>query len=466
MAPTTVLTEGRFSSLNRLLEITVLILALLCSYPSSSYGDDTHHQDYPLGSRAVGLGGAFTALASDASGIFYNPAGLVDASRNSVSISSNLYGVEIAVEENLFEAVGESLVDIESIAAELNIIPNSAGYVGTTKKRDHRGRHVHSYGWGVFVPSFRGVSIQTSTPDKQFSYRRDLLDREFHSAAAYAYRFAEDWSFGISAVANFRQLKDFEENTSLDSSGDSDVFSTSQTSLKAVVGTAMLTMGLKNEFAPGWFLGIALTTPGIEFYDFAQFRVMKTRTLTGNSQEQSTFSLDEPDNVQSSFSHGGHIRFGVARIFPRKLTLSADAVFYAPVSYELLKLPPDQSRLMSEITIATSIRRNFVGNVNVGAEYLLSDRLSLSGGLFTNLSTSDLIPGEIGARLDRDYLPHVNEYGMSGVLGYFTEHTLTRFGAMMTYGSGSDVIPQDDAFRKISKQSIYLYVFLSSTFRY
>ena len=78
MAPTTVLSEGRFSSLNRLLEITVLILALLCSYPSSSYGDDTHHQDYPLGSRAVGLGGAFTALASDASGIFYNPAGLVE----------------------------------------------------------------------------------------------------------------------------------------------------------------------------------------------------------------------------------------------------------------------------------------------------------------------------------------------------------------------------------------------------
>ncbi|MEE2900782.1 MAG: hypothetical protein VYC39_00550 [Myxococcota bacterium] len=438
----------------------------LCPPANDAHADDTHHQDYPLGSRAVGLGGAFTALGSDASGIFYNPAGLVDASRNSVSISSNLYGVEIAVEENLFAAVGESLIDIEGIAAELNIIPNSAGYVGTSETRDHRGRHVHSYGWGVFVPSFRGVSVQTSTPDKQYSYRRDLLDREFHSAAAYAYRFAEDWSFGISAVANFRQLKDFEENTSLESNGDFNIFTTSQTSLKAIVGTTMLTVGLKNEFAPSWFLGIAITTPGIEFYDFAQFRVLKTRTVTGNTQTESSFSLDEPDNVQSSFSHGGHIRLGVARIFPRKLTLSADAVFYAPISYELIKLPTNRSDLMSEITIATSIRRNFIGNVNVGAEYLLSDRLSLSGGVFTNLSTSDPIPGAVGGSLDRDYLPHVNEYGMSGVFGYFTEHTLTRLGAMLTYGNGADVIPQDDTFRKISKQSIYLYVFLSSTFRY
>jgi len=444
----------------------LLAASTLCPTANDAHADDTHHQDYPLGSRAVGLGGAFTALGSDASGIFYNPAGLVDASRNSVSISSNLYGVEIAVEENLFSAVGESLIDIEGIAAELNIIPNSAGYVGTSEARDHRGRHVHSYGWGVFVPSFRGISVQTSTPDKQYSYRRDLLDREFHSAAAYAYRFAEDWSFGISAVANFRQLKDFEENTSLESNDDFNVFTTSQTSLKAIVGTTMLTVGLKNEFAPSWFLGITITTPGIEFYDFAQFRVLKTRTVTGNTQTESSFSLDEPSNVQSSFSHGGHIRFGVARVFPRKLTLSADAVFYAPISYELIKLPKNQSNLMSEITIATSIRRNFVGNVNVGAEYLLSDRLSLSGGVFTNLSTSDPIPGEVGGSLDRDYLPHVNEYGMSGVFGYFTEHTLTRLGAMLTYGNGADVIPQDDTFRKISKQSIYLYVFLSSTFRY
>jgi hypothetical protein len=95
--------------------------------------------------------------------------------------------------------------------------------------------------------------------------------------------------------------------------------------------------------------------------------------------------------------------------------------------------------------------------------------VSLASGVFTNFSSSDRIPDGVKGVLKQDYLPHVNEYGVSGVLGYFTEHTLTRLGTMMTYGQGADVIPQQSAegqYRKIKLQSIYLYVFFSSTFRY
>jgi hypothetical protein len=438
---------------------------------SISRADDTHYQDYPLGSRAVGLGGAFGAIGSDASGIFYNPAGLVDASRNSVSISSNLYGVEISIEENLFSAVGQSLSDIEAVVADINIIPNSAGYVGTFDKRDGRGRHVHSYGWGIFVPSYRSINIQTSDRKQGLSYRRDLLDRELHTAVSYAYRFDEDWSFGVSAVFNFRQLKDFEENTKVEQEGDFDQFNTAQTSLRAFVGTTLLSLGLKVEFWPNWFLGATMTTPGIEVYDYAELRIMKTKTISGMGvgDEDSTFSLIEPVDIRASFKNGGQLRIGFARIFPRKLTFAADLVLHAPVFYKLIELPPQQAALLPEITIETGIHRNLVGNVSVGAEWLVADKVSLASGVFTNFSSSDRIPDGVKGVLKQDYLPHVNEYGVSGVLGYFTEHTLTRLGTMMTYGQGADVIPQQSAegqYRKIKLQSIYLYVFFSSTFRY
>jgi len=438
---------------------------LLLAFSNSARADDTHYQDYPLGGRAVGLGGAFGAISNDASGIFYNPAGLVDATRDSVSISSNLYGVEVAIEENLFSSVGTSFSDIEAVVADLNIIPSSAGYVGSLDARDKRGRHIHSYGWGVFVPSYRSLNIQTSDPKLGLSYRRDLLDLEFHTALAYAYRFDEDWSFGLSTVFNYRQLKDFEENTSVVTTGNFDQFETSQTSLKAFVGTTLVAFGVKVELMPNYFFGLSVNLPGIEVYDYADLRIMKTKTVRGKSDE-STFELTEPENVKASFKHGGNLRLAFARIFPHKLTLSADLTLHAPVAYEVIEVQGKEKDLQNEITIETGIKRNFVGNIAAGLEWLFHDKMSLSLGGFTNFSSADQIPESKDDILERDFLPFVNEFGATAVLGYFTQHTLTRLGGVLTYGAGSDVIPQEGQFRKIDLQSIYIYVFFSSTFRY
>ena len=72
------------------------------------------------------------------------------------------------------------------------------------------------------------------------------------------------------------------------------------------------------------------------------FRV-KTKTVSGATEEESTFSLSEPTGMKASFKHGGHLRFGLARIFPRKLTLSADVILHAPVFYNLIELPLEQA---------------------------------------------------------------------------------------------------------------------------
>ena len=61
----------------------------ICLFAGPLKADEGRYQDYVFGARAISLGGAFTAISNDASGIFYNPAGLVDVSRSNLSIATS-----------------------------------------------------------------------------------------------------------------------------------------------------------------------------------------------------------------------------------------------------------------------------------------------------------------------------------------------------------------------------------------
>src|SRR5947209_18962765 len=60
---------------------------------SAATADDANFRPYIVGSRAAGMGGAFTALADDGSGPYYNPGGLAFVRRSQVSLSGSVYGV-------------------------------------------------------------------------------------------------------------------------------------------------------------------------------------------------------------------------------------------------------------------------------------------------------------------------------------------------------------------------------------
>jgi hypothetical protein len=61
-------------------------LALLLSLPVSAYAQ----AEAPVGVRAAGMGGAFTAVADDASAVFWNPAGFASGSFFSLVVDANL----------------------------------------------------------------------------------------------------------------------------------------------------------------------------------------------------------------------------------------------------------------------------------------------------------------------------------------------------------------------------------------
>jgi long-subunit fatty acid transport protein len=60
----------------------------------------THFKNTLIGDRAATMGGAYTAIADDASGSFYNPAGLALAQGNSLSGSANVYQINRSTYKN------------------------------------------------------------------------------------------------------------------------------------------------------------------------------------------------------------------------------------------------------------------------------------------------------------------------------------------------------------------------------
>ena len=75
------------------LTLKTLVLAISSSLflPQAVLADQYHYKDILLGDRATGLAGAYTAIADDASGLYYNPAGVVYSSQPKISGSVNAY---------------------------------------------------------------------------------------------------------------------------------------------------------------------------------------------------------------------------------------------------------------------------------------------------------------------------------------------------------------------------------------
>ena len=108
----------------------VAIAVSLGALAGTARADDANYQNFLLGERAFGIGGAFTATADDASGAFYNPAGLALVPGSSISLSLSIYGLERRYVESGHAALldGE-VVRLDYDEVELTTLPTTVGLV-------------------------------------------------------------------------------------------------------------------------------------------------------------------------------------------------------------------------------------------------------------------------------------------------------------------------------------------------
>ncbi len=436
-------------------------------FSGAALADDTHYQDYIVGGRALSLGGAFTSLGDDPSGLYYNPAGLADVRSTSLQMTASLYGFESGTldEATALPVPGVENLDIQF--TELIIIPASAGFVKTFGEKDNEGKPKQAYALSVVVPSFR--SFSASAPDG--TYHRRVTDRSLWSGMGYARKLTSRLRVGFGAYYILRTVSDLETLSLSEDLGGStgQRFRTVNSDISFVSGSGILVGGIKYRLPAGFTAGASITSPSMQIH--SQSHLLFTRAdsdplaVGGPLSEIQSF---ETSDARSETRYAPVLRVGLNHSVKYKYTLAVDASYHMPTSYRLIDVDDSwQQRL----PFSPDIERKGVLNFNAGGEFLIVREVSVSAGFFTDFSSAPKIPQDPTF----DHLPNVDLWGVAMTMGYFGKHSLSRLGVVYSFGHGQDVIPESDtgrlldedqAFKSAEYFQSFFYIFLSSTFRY
>lgn len=434
---------------------------LLCFFTRAARADDARYQDYPVGSRAMVLGGAFAALSDDPSGLYYNPAGICDARRLNVNVSASLYG---------FESQSQGAIQIGngsfSLAAldTLNVIPGEAGLLKGVGALDERGTPF-AYGFDVTVPQFRSYGTDASTP---FQVHTRVMDRTFNVAAGVGARLTDQINVGFALHYVLRLFETSEDALNVGGSAANPSVGVYHATANFENGNLVGLLGVKWHSSEQWVLGGALGLPGVPLHSGGSVTVQDVVSDPGSPNQVHVLT----SGVNSRTYVPAMARLGVAYVIPHRATLSGQITGHLGTSYDRFSV--DQA-VEQRLRVQDHIARDPVVDLNLGGEYLWSPQYSVALGLFTSRSGApefQLNPdGTLANGSSRQ--PRVSLYGATGTLGLIGQHSISRIGMSVAYGTGQDAIPNDptgivdpNGFKPAEVKQLFLYFFLASTFRY
>ena len=460
-----------------------LFACLVAFLPTPSFGADNNYQDFLVGGRAIGLGGAFTATANDVTSLLYNPAGLSFVEATSAQLSTSLYGIERGSLEEfssvLFDDYGNIRVDL----SDVTVVPSSAGAVRSLGRT--RWGTNHSLAFGLLVPSYRTSSLSSRGGEDEdgqsSSYIRRTTDRELWSAVGYGLEIDPTLRVGVAGYYIFRSMVDTEEASISETSiadGGLGRFALTSSEVTVSSGSLLLGAGAHWQPYPNLRIGLFASLPSTAVHSEGAIRTVRSGAYSrcpGATPCEDSERILEPffeerdvSDLGSGFGIAPMVRLGFAYEKPRWFLLAADIVYYGAIDYALLRDSQAESVPENFVPFSNSIERNAVMNFHLGAEYWILPDVTVAAGIFSNRSTAPDVPNQPVA----DALAQIDMYGLSFSTSYTDGRSTTWIGAMYSYGLGEDVIATnvfDQAlesqvrYERIELTRSYIYFFLASS---
>lgn len=423
--------------LKRHLPAAFLILACLLN-SATARSDEFHYNNMIIGDRAAGMGGAFTALANDTSGMYYNPAGLVDAQAKSLSASVNAY---YSLSKKYSGVIAGSDLNRNYSA----IIPNFFGVqqpVGPV-----------SLGFSYSVPehAFENMDetftdLPTTQEEKQhygdpnlriarYVLNLNTEDSINEFGPSVAVKVSETISLGLTLYVHKRNFL-FVENELLRLSNGRDQWTNVYVKIREW-GTRPI-LGFLWKPSERFSFGAALSRTFVVNSDVTY------QNTTHSTLEDQPVMNDQRINSTDKQGYPWQGRLGVAyRINPSWL-VSGDVALYSGFGYDML---------------GTRVERESVVNVALGTEYSPGKDWIFRGGIFTNRSNSPDITAGMNPGAEK-----IDMYGIAGSVSFRIMQSSITVGGNYGQGSGTAHITSDQVAQDVSART--WNVFIASTYLY
>lgn len=399
-----------------------------------------------IGDRAIGMGGAYTALADDSSASWYNPAGLVHVSGNIFTISANVYQYKELTYTDfvLFnEPSGNSKATYDSTS--FNVFPSSMIY-GTRFKT---GRFFHGVAFSVLVvdsESSRGfVKFQDTTDQLHMTFETDEEYRDYYIGPSYAVGTGK-FSVGTSLFVRFFDKKYtynlFEDVDLYDTTGQRQYISTRKFSEQYRHYAFIPSLGAQFRPVNGLRVGIrgvfksyklagktkvnrVVTTAGTEVID-------PTNSNDTHSQEHTVAELDTVLKTPWKF------RLGIGYLVTGKLAFEVSAEYSGKIDPYI-----DRDPVLSDSTEAEhNLNQKEAGfDYNAGIEYSVTPVWQVRFGFFTKLSHHQGFPDNFSTSGNNTAAGdhYEDAYGVTFSLGQGKKISRTSYSISYIRGKGEAV---------------------------
>lgn len=390
--------------------------------------DEFHYNNLLIGERASGMGGAYTAISDDATGLYYNPAGIAYVGDKNFSASVNAFYSQSKRYEN---AIGNQPF-IRNSSALL------ANFFGIVKPMGG-----FKVGFSFAVPDAvsenqNQVFDNVSTNTQRLTFNLSNRDTTNLFGPSVAVEVNDSTAIGLTLYAHKRDVQliinQFLERTDLSNLWINKYYLVSEWGMRPTLGIA---------WAPVEKVSLGLS-------------LSKTMVLSSSTSIQDTCfdsraggcaatttvpSVRVPNLTDATYRRTYPIRtaLGIAYFASNTLLLSADMVHHTPVT------DPNFGD-----KVATT-------NFAIGAEYYLSKKWALRMGAYTNNANTPAIQAGVTNIEER-----INIYGASMSLTNFTGDTSVTVGGSLNYGRGQSQITSDTSVQNATTSGWLL--FLSSSY--
>lgn len=330
----------------------------LFGFMTQGFADQFHYSNILVGERAMGLGGAFTAVADDASGVLYNPAGVAFALSNDISGSANAFYKKSVVYK---KAIGDQ-----------NFTENSGGstapFFGGLQKLDNYLQGL-AFAFGIYNTDSE-LKDQNDTIERiesiglqRFHRTTNMRANTTGFAAALGLRIIEGLAIGVGVglLSVDELIQEYQEASYVNGAF-----------LAQNQRSRLLGQHLESSIGAQLALGAVSFGLNLQYRSTMSESYKIDRDLSKNFDIAGSLgkTIRNPSQYSYTEPQGGMpmvVRFGMAWFVNTRLLWTADANYYSATEGKII-----------------AFKRKAVTNFASGLEYYLTPSVPVRFGVFTN----------------------------------------------------------------------------------